>query len=314
MDISKRLKIAIIGLILFTFFVTGEALAGTSLVSVKWLAKNLNKSNMVILDVGAFTHYEKTHIPGAVKAFGPWMTMSEDFVGFMMPEVTGLVKMIKGYGVNNKSLVIIYDEGITADDTAKSARALWTLHALGHDNVAILDGGFAGWDQMEKPVSNKPATPDAGNFTGKLVTSKVATLAEVEKKTHNSKVVFVDNRIVDHFFGKEKNSEVDRFGHIPGARLWPESYMSDAGINLSPSYLKSVKVLGKMAAGVGIPADKNTEIITYSNHGLTAAMGYFVLHDMLGYNNVKVFDGSMLEYAAAQKAPLDRHNWGYISR
>ena len=55
------------------------------------LSKNLQKKDMVILDVGAFTHYEKKHIPGAVKAFGPWQTMNEEFVGFMMPPVDELV-------------------------------------------------------------------------------------------------------------------------------------------------------------------------------------------------------------------------------
>ena len=312
MNINKRLKVALSGVVLFMFFITGEALAGSnSVVSVKWLAKNLNKPNMVILDVSAFTHYEKNHIPGAVKAFGPWMTMNDNFVGFMMPRVKKLVRMIKGYGVNNNSFIVVYDEGVTANDTAKSARALWTLHALGHAEVAILDGGFAGWEQMDEVVSNKPATPDAGNFTGKLVESKLASLAEVEKKMHDPRVIFVDNRSPDHFFGKEKNSEIERFGHIPGSRLWPESYMTDAGVDLSPSYLKDVKSLSQMAAGAGIPADKNVEIITCSNHGLEAAMGYFVLHDILGYKNVKVYDGSILEYAAIRNVPMERYSWGY---
>jgi thiosulfate/3-mercaptopyruvate sulfurtransferase len=274
----------------------------------------MHKSNVVILDVSVFTHYEVSHIPGAVQAFGPWMTMNDNFVGFMMPKVPELIRMIKGYGVNNNSTVIIYDEGITAADTAKSARALWTLEALGHNKVAILDGGFAGWAQQGGAVSNSPVSQEAGNFSGKLLKSKIASLAEVRKKLQSRRVVFVDNRMPDHFFGKEKNSEIARFGHIPGARLWPEPYMTNAGVALSPSYLKDVKDLQQMAAGAGIPANKNTEIITYSNHGKSAAMGYFVLHDILGYKNVKVYDGSILQYADVSRLPMDRYSLWYQTR
>lgn len=290
----------------------GAALAGTdTLVSIDWLSKNLEKKNIVILDVGAFTHYEKGHIPGAVQAFGPWQKMNASFVGFMMPTVDELNRMIRSYGVNNDTFVILYDEGITAQDTCKSARALWTLHTLGHDKVAILDGGFAAWEQADKPVSKEPAVPMPGNFTGKMVPSKLATLAEVEKALRSPDVVFVDNRGADEDFGHEKRSEIKRYGHLPNSRLWPASYVTNAGINFSPSFMREMSEIQQMAKGVGIPADKNTVIITYSNHGLQAAMGYYVLHDLLGYKNVKLFDGSILESAADKKIPMETDGWGY---
>ncbi len=291
----------------------GSALAGSkSLVSIDWMAKNLNKSNVVVLAVGDFTHYEKNHIPGAVKAFGPWQTMNDQFVGFMMPKTDALVTMLRGYGVNNNSKIIVYDEGITAMDTARSARALWTLQVLGHNDVAILDGGFAAWEQADKAVSKKAVTPvNAGNFTAKLDNSKVATMAEVQKKI-GSKTVFLDDRVSTEFFGHEKKSHIKRYGHLPNARTWPANYMSNAGIEMSPAFMKDTKVLSQMAAGVGIPANKNAEIITYSNHGLQAAMGYFVLHDLLGYTNVKVYDGSILEAAPNKKVKLEQFAWGFM--
>ena len=291
----------------------GSALAGSdSLVSSKWLAKNLNKRNVVVLAVGDFTHYEKNHIPGAIKAFGPWQTMNDQFVGFMMPKTNDLVTMLRSYGVNNNSKIIVYDEGITAMDTCRSARALWTLHVLGHNDVAVLDGGFAAWEQSGKPVTAKTTVPAfAGDFTAKMVDGKVATMAEVAKKI-GSDTVFLDNRGTAEFFGHEKKSHVKRYGHLPNARVIPSNYMSNAGINLSPAFMKDTKVLAQMVAGAGIPADKNAEIITYSNHGLQAAMGYFVLHDLLGYKNVKIFDGSILETAPIKKIPMEKFAWGYM--
>jgi len=281
------------------------------LVSIDWLAKNLEAPNVVVLDVGAFTLHEKGHIPGAVKAFGPWQTMNDEFVGFMMPKVDNLVQMLRGFGVNNDSYVIVYDEGVTAQDTAKSARAVWTLEAMGHTNVAILDGGFEAWKQAGKAISAEPTIPMPGNFTGDLVQSKLATMSEVKKALQSSGVVFVDARLPQESFGHEKKSYIKRFGHLPGSRLLPADFMTRAGVDFSPSFMRNTEVLQLMAQGVGIPADKDAEIVTYSNRGIQAAMGYFVLHDLLGYRNVKVFDGSMLEAAADESVPMDTNGWGY---
>lgn len=289
-------------------------MAGDSLVSVDWLASNLQKKDLVILDVGAFTHYEKNHIPGAVKAFGPWQTMNDEFVGFMMPKTDELEQMLRDFGVNNESFVVVYDEGVTVKDTAKSARALWTLHALGHAKVAILDGGYSAWERAEKPVSTDLTILAPGNFTAQFKPSKVATLAEVKSKVGSGQVIFLDTRIPEEHFGHEKVSHIKRFGHIPGSKLWPDKYMTNAGVDFAPSLLKDTHELEQMAKGVGIPADKNTEIIAYSNHGKSAAMGYFVLHDILGYRNVKIYDGSILEYAPLKNLAMETNGWGYMAR
>lgn len=291
----------------------GLALADGGLVSVDWLSKNLNKKDLVILDVGAFTHYEKNHIPGAVKAFGPWQTMNGEFVGFMMPTIDDTEQMLRDFGVNNNSFVVVYDEGVTDKDTAKSARAIWTLHALGHTNVAMLDGGFSAWEVAEKAVTTKTTISGPGNFQAKFNAAKLATLAEVKSKIGKPNVVFLDTRIPEEHFGHEKVSHIKRFGHLAGSRLWPAKYMTNAGVDFAPSFLKDAKVLGQMAMGVGIPADKNVEIITFSNHGKSAAMGYFVLHDILGYTNVQIYDGSLLEYAPLKELDLQTNGWGYKS-
>lgn len=303
---------AILAAVILIASAAAAAAAGTKkLVSVDWLAGNLKNPSIVVLDVGSFTQYERGHIPGAVKAFGPWQTMNDEFVGFMMPKVEDLVKMLRSYGVNNSSYVILYDEGVTAQDTAKSARALWTLHALGHDKVAILDGGFAGWKQAHKPVTAKATVPRPGTFEGKLVESKLATMGEVKKALHSAGVIFLDNRLPEEDFGHEKKSYIKRYGHLPESRLWPADFMTNAGVEFSPSFMRDTAELRKMAKGVGIPSDKNAEIITYSNRGIQAAMGYFVLHDLLGYRNVKLFDGSILEAAADKTAPMSTNGWGY---
>ena len=290
------------------------AMAQTHLVGVNWLARHLKSPNVVVLDVGAFTRYEREHVPGAARAFGPWRTMNDEFTGYTLPRTSELVSMLRSYGVNNDSFVIIYDDGVAASDTAVSARALWTLETLGHDKVAILDGGFAAWKQAGKPVSSQPSVLPPGNFTGRLVKDRLATLAEVKKDLRSRRVVFVDNRSPEEDFGTEKVNYIKRYGHLPGSRLLPADYMTNAGINFSPSFIKSMSELKQMVAGVGIPADRRAEIITYSDTGLDAAMGYFVLHDLLGYRNVRLFDGSILEAAADRTVPMEKDSWGYMKK
>ncbi|MEJ2697081.1 MAG: rhodanese-like domain-containing protein [Candidatus Sulfobium sp.] len=312
MNTYKVRLIAFFAAVILVVSASGATAAGKAkLVSVDWLARNLRTPNVVILDVGAFTQYERSHVPGAVRAFGPWQTMNDQFVGFMMRDVEDLVRMLRNYGVNNSSYVIVYDEGVTAQDTAKSARVLWTLHALGHDRVAILDGGFAAWKQKGKKVSTKATVPRPGDFTGKLIKSKLATMDEVKEALRSSGAVFVDDRLPEEDFGHEKKSYIKRYGHLPGSRLWPADFMTNAGIEFSPSFMRDTTELKQMAKGIGIPADKNVEIITYSTRGIQAAMGYYVLHDLLGYKNVKLFDGSILEAAADKSVPMNTNGWGY---
>ncbi|MGM0681729.1 MAG: sulfurtransferase, partial [Thermodesulfobacteriota bacterium] len=200
----------IAGAVLLFFSLAGASAAGTkSLVCVDWLADNLDRRDLVILDVSEFTNYQRGHIPGAVKAFGPWQTMNDDFLGFMIPSPDKLVKMLREFGINNNSFVVVYDEGTTAREISKSARALWTLHSLGHEDVALLDGGFSAWKREGRQVSRKPVAAEIGNFSGNLIPGKVTTLSGVKKKLDNDQVVFLDCRSAPEHFGQEKKSHID---------------------------------------------------------------------------------------------------------
>ena len=100
------------------------------LVTIQWLSKHLKDKNLVLLDVRTFEKYEKSHIPGAIKAFGPWQTMNDRFIGFMMPPVYRLVNMLRDFGVSNNSFVVFYDQGMTSADTAKSARMVDSMPGI----------------------------------------------------------------------------------------------------------------------------------------------------------------------------------------
>ncbi len=301
---------------LFTAYCVGAApkVSSDGLVTVEWLSKHMDDRGVVILDVRTFPKYMKNHIPGAIRAFGPWRLTNEKFVGFMAPPVGELEEMLREFGVSNDSLVIIYDQGMTSSDTAKSARALWTLHMLGHTNVAILDGGFNAWEQKELPLTATPAIPVRGNFTAKPVAKKAISLEEVQKKLGSKGTIFLDCRIPAEHFGHEKKSNIARFGHLPGSLLMPASFLTIGGQNFSPAYLRKKDELRQMASGVGLPNNSGAEIVVYSNTGEEAALCYFVLNNMLGYNNVRLFDGSVLEAAKAKDIAMVRYSWGWNDR
>jgi thiosulfate/3-mercaptopyruvate sulfurtransferase len=134
-------------------------------------------------------------------------------------------------------------------------------------------------------------------------------MQEVTANLKSKEWLLVDDRNALQYFGSTKNPNALRFGHLPGALSFPAAFMTNAGANRAPATLRSKEELMTMARGVGIPADRKTKIITYCNSGQQAGMAYFVLHDLLGYKNVKVYDGSILEYSQAEDMPLVKYTW-----
>ena len=286
-----------------------------NLVSTAWLAKNMGAPRLVVVDVRTGDNYAFAHLPGAVSL--PYFTGCEVWnkarMCRLMPPPSSFTKEMRALGVNQDSHVVIYDQGNTIGDATEGVTATWVMDAMGVKNVSYLDGGFTKWTFEGRKVVKTLPKPAPGNFTARRDMSKVATLKDVVAILKTHKAVFVDARSANQYFGVSKEAAVLRFGHIPGSLNWPAPFMDNAGVDLAPATLRSKQELEKQAEGVGIPAGKNTPIIVYCNSGQFAGMGYFVLHDILGYRNVKEYDGSMLEYAQ-HNLPLAKYSWGWVTR
>ncbi len=316
---SKLIQsIAVIALVVLAGFISAptSAFARTSpLVSTQWMEKNLGASNIVLIDVRTESNYGVGHLPGAVSMpYTEWNHFNEDEDCQLMPTPADFSKKMQAFGVSTKTHVIIYDHGNTTGDATKGTSSLWVMEAMGHDNVSYLDGGFTKWTFEGRILDNVKPTPEAGNFTAKVDNAKVATLDEVIATVKAKKAVFVDARSADDHFGVKKRADVERFGHIPGSISLPATFLNNAGVNRAPAVLMSKKQLKTMIKGVGLPTDKNKELIIYCNSGQYAGLDYFVLHDLLGYKNVSLYDGSILQYAADEDLPLVRFAWGHISQ
>ncbi len=282
---------------------------GSPLVETGWLSGNLGKQGLVVLDVRAESNYRFAHIPGAVNLpYRKWEPACESGCQYMAP-VEGLQKELRRLGLNMDSRVVVYGHGNTASDASKAAAVLWVLDSLGVANTSMLNGGFTKWTFEGRKVDNKIPSPPAGDIVLRKDPSMVATVEDVKKAVSSGSAWLVDARAGYQHFGHTKRADVQCFGHIPGSINLPADFLTNAGINRAPATIKEKETLRRMVRGVGIPARSSTPLIVYCNTAQLAGLNYLVLHRILGYSKVKVYDGSMLEYCQMD-LPLERFSWG----
>jgi len=313
---SKYMYVLLAAAVLCLVAAPAWAADGSSpLVSTEWLQNHLKDPGIVIIDVRTEANYKFAHIPGAVSvAFEGLEPMSEEEECQLMIPPDAMTRVLQEAGVNRSSHVVIYDHGNTASDASKGAAALWILRVAGHTKVSYLDGGLTKWTFEGRVVDATVPTPPRGDFVAGRDVSRVATLDDVVAAVNAKNTVFVDTRSAVQHFGVEKRADAERYGHIPGSVSLPAGLLTDAGINRAPATIKDKGELAALATGLGVPQDKNTKLIVYCNSAQQAGLGYLVLSEILGYRNVKVYDGSMLQYAASEDLPLVRFAWGSVAR
>jgi len=285
------------------------------LVDTGWLADH--EGDVVILDVrenaagyigtplgpGEKPDLKKLsgHIPGAVSV--PWKRVVakgvEQGVALkaMLPAAEAFSALMQESGVGTDSAIVIAGQGLTAKDQAHATRLYFTLKYFGHDNVALLDGGTAQWAMEGRPLAYTPETPVKGDFAVREVREHLrANTDEVEKAIASGEPQLVDCRTEDYFLGltyKRGLVAPEDKGHLPGANSLPFVLLGD---NAGPAKLFSPEQMRAVAALKGV--DPNAPIIAYCNTGVTASLNWFALHELLGNQNTRLYDGSMHAWSA----------------
>jgi thiosulfate/3-mercaptopyruvate sulfurtransferase len=283
---------------------SAPALAADPLVSPQWLKDKLGSANLVVLDIrsaldgGGAEAYAKAHIPGAVHSDydkGGWR-VTRNGLPFMLPTAAQLEALIGDLGIDEDSHVVVVPAGVHVLDFGAAARVYWTLKVAGHDNVSILDGGFAGWQSAGYALEAGVNRPSAKIFTTSVDKSRLAELADVEAigETHNA--TLLDARPATFFAGKEKAPAVKAYGHIPGAHNIDSAAFYDTRANR----LKPKDELAAIAASL-----PQGPVVSYCNTGHWAATDWFVLSEVLGRKDVRLFAGSMVEWTADARRPVD---------
>lgn len=266
-------------------------------VSPSWVADHANDANLRVLDVriNPFDYFT-AHIPGSVHIAdntfrGPNGVLP---VQYWQPEK--LESLFQQAGVNNDSTVVIYSDG---RDVLGATMVAYLLERSGLAEVAVLDGGFTGYQTAGLPVTKEFPSYEVGNFTVRDNPDVRVTLAEVRELVGQPDIMFVDPRPAPLFSGEQEIWV--RNGHIPGAKNlpWPTFTAGEANFH----QLKPLDEIRQLLSERNIqPSD--TIIMTCST-GREATLQYTVLKHLLGYPNVRVYEGSWTEYSSQLDLPIE---------
>lgn len=275
-----------------------------SLVSSQWLADHLSTPDVLIVDAGWFLpgedrsgrgEYENAHIPGAVFFDIDGFADAQSDLPHMLPEPEAFSSMMRHMGIGDGHRIVVYDR----HGLFSAARVWWTFHAFGHDEVAVLDGGFPKWQREGRPLSNLPVIPKERPFTARLNNLMVCDLNQVRDNIDTPKAQLLDARGTARFKGEAPEPrEGMRSGHIPGSLNLPYPQLSDP----EDGTVLDAEALSALFEKAGV--NRVRPVITTCGSGITACVLAFGLH-LLGHRDVAVYDGSWAEWGSRDDTPIE---------
>jgi thiosulfate/3-mercaptopyruvate sulfurtransferase len=277
------------------------------IVSTQWLEDNVDTPNLVILDIREPDFYAAGHIPGSINVPGLgnfYLNLFCEDCGLWMelPEQGALFTTIGNAGITGDSLVVVVGRTVdpfAAYAMADAARPAITLIYAGVENVALLSGGYNKWAAEGRTTSTAPVTPTAVAYTGVADKAMFVTKDYVADKIGKSTIV--EAREADIYFGIIQEPWTARAGHIPSAKdlpaPWFWTFTVDENGVITYGTWKDTSAIREMALAV-LGNDASEEIIVYCGVGGYASPDWFALTQMVGYKNVKLYDGSMQEWSA----------------
>jgi thiosulfate/3-mercaptopyruvate sulfurtransferase len=286
-------------------------LTSRHVVDGDWLEANLEDHDLVILDSTVVLDpdtwnansgreaWEESHIPGS--AFVDLISEFSDPAGdvglpegvraYRLPSPEAFAEAISAYGVSNDTPVVVYDT--TAGMWA--SRLWWLLRVHGHENVAVLDGGWEKWEQEGRPVSSEPAPAAAdGGFQPSFRPELVATKEEVIAAVDGDGVTLV-NALWPELFRGEAKTPLERPGRIPGSVNVPfTETANEDGTLKAPEEIRALFEQAGAADG---------EVITYCGGGIAATFDALAL--ATAGIDAAVYDGSLVEWVADPELALE---------
>lgn len=274
------------------------------LISATDLAQQLAVGAVVVLDTRSGPNgagrasFEAGHIPGARHtdyAADGWRSRVGNAPG-KLPDKQHLAALIGRLGLTPDQAIVIVPAGQSIADMAAAARIFWTLRVAGLAPLALLDGGMPAWIAAGLPVEAGPAPTGQGPARLDLTLAQRATADAVLAAASTGTATLLDTRAPSFYCGLDKAAEARVGGHIPGALNVDYVTLYDAATNR----LKPVADLARLLAGV--PDGRG--VIAYCNTGHTAALNWFVLSEVLGRHDVRLYDGSMTEWTEDPARPV----------
>jgi thiosulfate/3-mercaptopyruvate sulfurtransferase len=272
-----------------------------ALVETDWLEEHVKDPGIRVIEVDEDTEaYEKGHIDGAVG--WNWTTDLHAKVGRDYVDQAELSELLSAAGVDPDTTVILYG----GNNNWFAAYAYWVLKLRGFDNVKLLNGGRKKWELESRHLTQDPAsvTPSGLSISGPERSEIRALRDEVLGKVGGA-TGFVDVRAPEEFRGEKlapdhlPQEQAQVPGHIAGAANIPWAKAAN-----EDGTFKSADELRALYEGEGITDDR--EIIAYCRIGERSSHTWFALQELLGYPNVKNYDGSWTEYGSLVGAPVEK--------
>ena len=274
------------------------------IVETDWLAAHLDAPDLVVFD-GSWhlpttgrdpkAEYMTGHVPDALFFDIDDLSDEKSSLPHMLPSTVKFASRMKKMGVGDGMRIVVYDtQGLFS-----AARVWWTFRAMGHDDVAVLNGGLKKWTAEGRDLEDGPPRkrPEC-HYTPLLNASLVRDMDDMKDLLAKKSTQIVDARPAGRFVGSEPEPRPGlRGGHLPGARNVPsQSLLNDDGT------LKAPSELGKIFASAGI--DPALPVVTTCGSGVTASILSLALA-VLGQTNAAVYDGSWAEWGAENGLPIE---------
>ncbi len=253
----------------------------TDLISAKdFMAATKSATNLVIIDASKADTYKTSHVKNAVNI--PHKTLYvEGGIEGIIKSPEDLAKIFGSKGVSQNSKIVIYDGG----SQKYSSRVYWILKYIGATDVKLLHKDMDQWKKVRVPLTRMPAKVKAASFTPAVNKAIYADMAQV--KAAKGKAKIIDARTPEEFNGTSEKPVSP--GHIPGAlNINHKDFLT------AKEAFKSKADLEAIAAKHGIKS--SDEVILYCKTSIRGAVLFVAFQDILGYSNVKIYDGALVEW------------------
>ena len=275
-----------------------------ALVSTEWLAAHLAAPDVRVVDASWYlpalkrdpkADYAAQHIPGAVFFDIDEIADTSNPLPHMLPAPEKFSARVRKMGLGDGNRIVVYDGGLMSS----AARVWWTFRVFGHNDVAVLDGGFRKWLREGRPVESTPPAPRERHFTARLNHALIRDVDQIKQNLTNPREQILDARSAGRFSALEPEPRAGlRSGHIPGSLNLPVNLLVDS----ESGTMKTAGELTRLFKEAGV--DMKKPVVTTCGSGVTASHLALALY-LLGHKDVAVYDGSWSEWGSRTDTPVE---------
>ncbi len=264
------------------------------LVSTSWVAERLDDKNLKIIDIRLPEDYAAGHIPDSVNLSYKELQVERDGVKGLIPSANEMATKLSALGIKDTDTIVVVDH----IKNLWSSRLLWTLEVYGHGDTKLMDGSYALWESEGKKITSDSTSISSSkySFTGEAKPELIISLQKVMESIDDETSIVLDTRSADEYAGRDVRAE--RGGHIPESIHveWVQNVDAD-GKFLPAEDLKNLYNSTSVT--------NDLDIYTLCQTAVRATHSWFVLQELLGYENVAVYDGSWTEWGNLENTPID---------